>query len=112
LASVLALPILMQLRSRKAHPVLTLRLGRRTGRLLLANLRQQRPYQPGFGAAQRTSILKDLARLATAPADHRFMFVIDPETYQTLCGRSFASKAPGVEIVDLITGDNFVCQLP
>jgi hypothetical protein len=72
-----------------------------------SELKTTKPYQPGFGAAQRTSILKDLARLASTTADCRFMFVIDPDAYRALCKRNFASKAPGVEIVDLVKGGHF-----
>jgi hypothetical protein len=42
-------------------------------------------------------------------ADHRFMFVVDPDAYRALCWKSFASKAPRVEVVDLVTGENFIC---
>ena len=79
------------------------------GRTVVGELKTTKPYQPGFGAAQRTSILKDLARLANTTADFRFMFVIDPDAYRALCKSNFASKAPGVEIVDLISGDTFIC---
>jgi hypothetical protein len=37
------------------------------------------------------------------------MFVVDPDAYRALCSRTFASRAPGVEIVDLVTGQSFVC---
>jgi hypothetical protein len=79
------------------------------GRTVVGELKTTKPYQPGFGAAQRTSILKDLARLASTTADWRFMFVIDPDAYGALCRSNFASKAPGVEIVDLVRGDAFIC---
>jgi hypothetical protein len=79
------------------------------GRIVVGELKTTKPYQPGFGAAQRSSILKDLARLTICKADHRFMFVVDPDAYRALCGRNFSSKAAGIEIVDLVTGKNFVC---
>jgi hypothetical protein len=79
------------------------------GKTIAGELKTTRPYQPGFGAAQRTTILKDLARLASAVADHRFMFVVDPDAYRYLCSKNFASLAPGVEIVDLVTSQTFVC---
>jgi hypothetical protein len=79
------------------------------GIVIVGELKTTKSYQPGFGAAQRTSILKDLARLAATSADHRFMFVIDPDAYQALCGKGFASRAPGVQVVDLVTGKSFVC---
>jgi hypothetical protein len=79
------------------------------GRTVVGELKTTKPYQPGFGAAQRTSMLKDLARLANTTADWRFMFVIDPDAYRTLCKSNFSSKAPGVEIVELVNGTTFIC---
>jgi hypothetical protein len=79
------------------------------GKSIAGEIKTTRPYQPGFGAAQRTTILKDLARLATTKADNRFMFVIDPGAFQALCEKGLASRAPGVEIVDLVTGNAFTC---
>jgi hypothetical protein len=79
------------------------------GKIIAGEIKTTKPYQPGFGAAQRATILKDLARLAAVTADHRFMFVVDADAFHALCGRGFASKAPGAEIVDLVTGRTFLC---
>jgi hypothetical protein len=79
------------------------------GRRIVGELKTTKPYQPGFGAAQRTSIIKDLARLAASTADHRFMFVVDVDAYSALCRPAFAGRAPGVEIVDLVSGKTFIC---
>jgi hypothetical protein len=43
------------------------------------------------------------------PAHYRFMFVIDPDAYRALCSKTYSSKAIGVEIIDLITGETFIC---
>jgi hypothetical protein len=40
---------------------------------------------------------------------YRFMFVVDPDTYLALSRRNCASKALGVEAVDLVTGERFTC---
>jgi hypothetical protein len=80
------------------------------GKSIAGEIKTTKPYQPGFGAAQRTSILKDLTRLASTTADYRFMFVIDPEAFQALCEKGLASRVPGVEIVDLVTGTTFICS--
>ncbi|WP_029084466.1 hypothetical protein [Bradyrhizobium sp. th.b2] len=80
------------------------------GRTVVGELKTTKPYQPGFGAAQRASILKDLARLARTTSDWRFMFVIDPDAFGALCKSNFASKAPGVEIVDLVSEASFICK--
>jgi hypothetical protein len=80
------------------------------GRRIVGELKTTKPYQPGFGAAQRTSIIKDLDRLAASSADHRFMFVVDADAYSALCRPALASRAPGIEIVDLVSGKTFICD--
>jgi hypothetical protein len=79
------------------------------GEAVAGELKTTTPYQPGFGAQQRATMIKDLARLAASPAPHRLMFVTDPETFATLCKPGWAARAPGVEIVDLATGNTFIC---
>jgi hypothetical protein len=78
------------------------------GKVIIGELKTTKPYQPGFGAAQRTSILKDLKRLAKSKADYRFMFVVDSDAYKALSHSSFASQAPGVEVIDLVSQKSFV----
>jgi hypothetical protein len=80
------------------------------GRTIAGELKTTTPYQPGFGAAQRTSILKDINRLAQTRADYRFMFVVDGDSYRTICGKPFASRMPGVEVVNLATKETFLCE--
>jgi hypothetical protein len=80
------------------------------GHSIVGELKTTTPYQPGFGAAQRTSILKDISRLSKTKADYRFMFVIDADSYRTICSKSFASRMLGVEVVNLVTKQTFVCQ--
>jgi len=79
------------------------------GRKIIGELKTTKPYQPGFGAAQRTAMLKDLGRLATSSADYRFMFVTDADAFAALCRPTFARRAPSVEIVELVTGKVFLC---
>jgi hypothetical protein len=76
------------------------------GKTVVGEIKTTTPYQPGFGAAQRTTILKDLARLALSKADYRFMFVVDPGAFQAICGKAFSTKAAGVELVDLASGQS------
>jgi hypothetical protein len=82
----------------------------KAGQIIVGELKTTKPYQPGFGAAQRTSILKDLTRLSQSLADYRFMFVIDSGAYDALVHKRLATKAPGVEIVDLVSGKSFLCS--
>jgi hypothetical protein len=79
------------------------------GRQIIGELKTTTPYQPGFGSQQRTTIIKDLVRLAASPAYFRFMFVTDPETFAILCKPSWMARAPGVEIVDLVGGHSVCC---
>lgn len=79
------------------------------GHRIVGELKTTKPYQPGFGAQQRTMMIKDLARLAASDADHRLMFVTDPDTFATLCKPSWSARAPGIEIIDLTTGRTFAC---
>jgi hypothetical protein len=80
------------------------------GKIVVGELKTTKPYQPGFGAAQRASIVKDLSRLSASMADHRFMFVIDAEAFGAMAHKSLMSCAPGVEVVNLVTGEAFVCE--
>lgn len=79
------------------------------GQTIEGELKTTTPYQPGFGAKQKETIAKDLARLSASAADHRLMFVTDPDTFAVLCRPAWAARAPGVEIVDLVTGRTFAC---
>lgn len=79
------------------------------GQRIVGELKTTKPYQPGFGAQQRTMMIKDLQRLAAADADYRLMFVTDPDTFAILCRPRWTARAPGIEIVDLITGRIFAC---
>lgn len=78
----------------------------RAGLRIVAELKTTKPYQPGFGAAQKANIRKDLERLATTDADHRIMFVTDPDAFSTLCSASYRERYPAVEIVNALTGDS------
>jgi hypothetical protein len=80
------------------------------GLTIVGELKTTKPYQPGFGAAQRTAIIKDLTRLAASAANHRFMFVVDGDAFAALCRPALTKRAPGVEIVDLLTGRTFFCS--
>ncbi|HEX7882425.1 MAG TPA: hypothetical protein VF499_06790 [Afipia sp.] len=72
------------------------------GKTIVGELKTTKPYQPGFGAAQKTSILKDMNRLASTEADFRLMFVTDLAAHQTLTTGQFKQKFQSIEIVNLI----------
>jgi hypothetical protein len=37
------------------------------------------------------------------------MFVTDPDSFQALCGKTLASRAPGIEMVNIVTGACYIC---
>jgi hypothetical protein len=79
---------------------------------IVGEIKTTKPYQPGFGAKQREEICKDLDRLAGTPAERRFMFVSDADTFETLCGAPFSRRASGIEVVKLTSGRTFLCPEP
>lgn len=79
------------------------------GLRIVAEIKTTRPYQRGFGAKQKEEFRKNLDRLAVTVAAHRFMFVTDSESFRTVCGRTLASRAPGIEIVNIVTEESYIC---
>jgi hypothetical protein len=77
------------------------------GTSIHCEIKTTRPYQPGFGAQQKHEIIKDLKKLAGSSADHKLMMVTDNDSFATLCKTFYASHAPAVEIVNLLTGEAF-----
>lgn len=76
LSSGLRSPISMQQARRRGPPA---QASRRQPLTAAGELKTTTPYQPGFSANQKQTIAKDLVRLAASAADHRFMFVTDPD---------------------------------
>lgn len=76
------------------------------GLAIIAEIKTTKPYQPGFGANQKMTILKDLNRLSSLTADHRIMFVTDDEAFRTLCGANYRSRFATIEIVNLLTSES------
>ena len=71
------------------------------GRIIIGELKTTKPYQPGVGAAQRTSILKDLNRLSLTPAVLRFMFVTDSDAFHVLTRPRYQREFSSIEVVNL-----------
>jgi hypothetical protein len=55
------------------------------GLSIVGELKTTKPYQPGFGAQQRTMILKNHDRPQSTAADCRIMFVTDAEAFRRPC---------------------------
>lgn len=75
------------------------------GRHIIGEIKTTVPYEIArrdLGAQQKTTFRKDFEKLNTTPADYKFFFVTDTDTYDITLKR-YASEIPGVEII-LLTG--------
>lgn len=79
------------------------------GKRLAAEIKTTVPYQANdFGAQQAASFKKDFAKLSLASADHKFLFVTDARAYSALLKPKYLKFIPGVSIVNLVTGAEYV----
>jgi hypothetical protein len=82
-----------------------------SGERIVAEIKTTVPYQRSdFGAQQAASFKKDFVKLAGAPALHKFLFVTDGGTYLALQKTKYVIQIPGVRVVNLITGEEFVAH--
>jgi hypothetical protein len=58
-----------------------------------------------FGAAQKREFDKDVAKLQSAEAGRKFLFVTEAPTYAILIGRKYAAKIHGITVVNLMSGE-------
>lgn len=66
-----------------------------------AEIKTTVPYQPGFGAAQKREILKDLERLARSNADVKMLFITNDTSMKSLKARTFDAYRSEVEFINL-----------
>lgn len=79
-----------------------------SGARVIGEIKTTTPYQPtDLGAAQKRTFEEDFAKLNREQAEHKFFFVTEDRTFD-LMRRKYAQKIPGVRIVQLITGEEFV----
>jgi hypothetical protein len=82
-----------------------------SGERIIAEIKTTVPYQlSDFGAQQAASFKKDFVKLAGATAMHKFLFVTDKRAYVALQKPKYLAQIPGVRVVNLITGEEFVAQ--
>jgi hypothetical protein len=82
-----------------------------SGERIVAEIKTTVPYQRSdFGAQQAASFKKDFVKLAGAAAMHKFLFVTDRGTYLALRKTKYVVQIPGVRVVNLLTGEEFVAQ--
>ena len=80
------------------------------GEVILGELKTTLPYGVSdFGAAQKREFQKDFDKLNASNADFRFLFVTEERTFNLLKNK-YASKIPGVRIVDLMNGNEHAAQ--
>jgi len=77
------------------------------GLRICCEIKTTKPYQPGFGASQKTAIKKDLAKLHRAEAELKFMMVTDRDAFSALGGQRFEPLCHGILIVDILTEETF-----
>jgi len=79
------------------------------GDRIVAEIKTTVPYQTSdFGAQQAASFKKDFAKLAASGAKHKFLFVTDSAAFSALQKDKYTRLMPGVRIVHLATGQEFV----
>lgn len=76
------------------------------GQRIVAEIKTTLPYQvTDFGAQQAASFKKDFAKLTSASAQHKFLFVTEEAAYTALKKQKYIKLMPGVKIVQLLTGE-------
>ena len=74
------------------------------GERIIAELKTTVPYRENdLGSNQRDSFLRDFDKLARTPADFKYFFVTDAQTYHVVNDR-YRQFLPGVELVLLADG--------
>ena len=78
------------------------------GKRIIGEIKTTAPYMPSdFGAQQRAMFKKDFDKLNRALADLKFLFVTEQRTFDLL-KRRYSHEIPGVRIVLLTTGEEYV----
>jgi len=78
------------------------------GARVVAELKTTDPYLINdLGAAQKTEFRKDFEKLRNVQAEHKFFFVTEARTFQTM-KKKYAREIPGITVVLLTTGDEHV----
>jgi hypothetical protein len=76
---------------------------------VVAEIKTTVPYQHvDFGAQQIVTFKKDFAKLASADAAHKFLFVTEASAFTVLKKPKYLAQIPGVHLVLLTTGEELV----
>jgi hypothetical protein len=60
-----------------------------------------------FGNQQKSAFLRDAAKLATAHAEYKYLFLTRPEAFDVVCGR-YRERVAGIRVVSLADGREFL----
>jgi hypothetical protein len=86
----------------QAAPGLDIDAATSDGRRVIGELKTTVPYGVvRLGAAQHKAIATDIAKLRAKAADHKFLFVTDPQTKKAV-ERAFAADLHEIEVVCLV----------
>lgn len=78
----------------------------RNGERIVAEIKTTSPYQQtDFGAQQVASFKKDFAKLVSATATHKFLFVTDQRAFGALKKAKYANQIPGITVILLPSGE-------
>lgn len=79
------------------------------GLRVIAEIKTTYPYRSDdLGAQQKASFRRDFGKLNSTDADEKFFFVTEQRTFDLMRREKYKSQVPGVHIVLLITGEEFV----
>jgi hypothetical protein len=78
------------------------------GARIVGEIKTTKPYQAtDFGAQQAAMFKKDFEKLSAAEAQHKFLFVTEPRSFEVLRKLKYSRLMPGVRVVLLTTGDHY-----
>ena len=78
----------------------------RDGERVIAEIKTTVPYMgTDLGAQQAASIKRDIVKLSSAAADHKYLFVTDGSAFNVLKTRKYLASSVGIRLVLLTTGD-------
>lgn len=78
-----------------------------TGQRIVGAVKTLLPHDENdFGSQQKSAVLRDFEKLATARAEHKYLFLTAPETFDVV-GTRYRQRVEGVVVVCLTDGRAF-----
>lgn len=80
----------------------------RAGQRIVAAVKTMSPrHENDFGSQQKSAVLRDFAKLAAAPAEHKYLFLTAPEAFAVIW-RRYRERVEGVVVVSVADGREFL----